>query len=531
MALCIFVSFFHVLFTPSALTAFIEQEAENFRDMEIDFSERCSQYCYLAYLAKGCDRPSLESELVKVAAQNLMGYGAEKDYNFYNTVRCVEEVSIDNLPDNEQWLRELGSIAVSLAELCREASDFPRYFAELLGAQRKEVLSRYYLAACKEEDLYLAEKLFPILLESYANDSDEYLAIARTAIDYNSFEKIQSLKSEHAACSKSVEEIQELVGTILPDERESYSNSPSLEKEKYGVGALSYDDLRKRVASAEYPAQRDEIILEWYLGQSRAQSANVKLITGQTLELVQEYDYDTSGELLMAMFANVMQHHRQYGFEVLVAAHRVRHGWAERMYHLEDVEETWQALQKHFPSRHLEFFKRTILIPGEGRWTPMFPGLRAIKFLKMFNEDEIAKELVVVDLESLKKRMANFPINIPKYFDDSFNCCKLYVIRYRGAVIYIGEAITPIYQRMVTGTRAGDDNWRWNNLKKVQMNLFVFPSQNDRNWGKALEGQLTGLFFKKCGIWPKYCRSLSPRPDVVNAYIDCCAEIISSELF
>jgi hypothetical protein len=95
---------------------------------------------------------------------------------------------------------------------------------------------------------------------------------------------------------------------------------------------------------------------------------------------------------------------------------------------------------------------------------------------------------------------------------------KIYVLKYEGAIVYIGYASQSIGTRLGQGMRAaglnGYHGYKWKQVDKLELYVFVFDQQLQGskhkedtpyiNLAEAVEAELVYLVREKTGKWPEF---------------------------
>lgn len=84
---------------------------------------------------------------------------------------------------------------------------------------------------------------------------------------------------------------------------------------------------------------------------------------------------------------------------------------------------------------------------------------------------------------------------------------KLYVVKSRSEVIYVGVTSQSIRRRLKYGLEAqgkgGYYGYRWKDLSEVEVLIWCFPEENLKHI-EAVEAELVYLFRRRRGKWPEY---------------------------
>ena len=93
---------------------------------------------------------------------------------------------------------------------------------------------------------------------------------------------------------------------------------------------------------------------------------------------------------------------------------------------------------------------------------------------------------------------------------------KLYILKYRDSIIYVGYTSQSIGTRLSYGFRAsgetGYHGYQWKQLDEVQLLVFVFDQdaapklgdRSERDFYEAVEAELVYLIREQSGRWPKW---------------------------
>lgn len=82
---------------------------------------------------------------------------------------------------------------------------------------------------------------------------------------------------------------------------------------------------------------------------------------------------------------------------------------------------------------------------------------------------------------------------------------KLYLLSNEEGILYVGQAKQSIRNRLRFGLQADGKNgyhgYKWKNLPKLELNVFVFPEYNRRQV-EAVEAEVVYAIRQKTGKWP-----------------------------
>jgi len=85
---------------------------------------------------------------------------------------------------------------------------------------------------------------------------------------------------------------------------------------------------------------------------------------------------------------------------------------------------------------------------------------------------------------------------------------KLYVIKSKGQVLYVGLAFQSIRSRLRYGLEAqgkgGYHGYKWKDLREVDVLIWCFPREKKLSRIEAIEAELVYLIRKNTGKWPAY---------------------------
>jgi hypothetical protein len=84
---------------------------------------------------------------------------------------------------------------------------------------------------------------------------------------------------------------------------------------------------------------------------------------------------------------------------------------------------------------------------------------------------------------------------------------KLYVVKYRSEIIYVGVTSQSIRNRLKYGLEAqgkgGYHGYRWKNLSEVDILIWCFPEES-KDGIEAIEAEVVYLVRHHNGKWPEY---------------------------
>ena len=83
---------------------------------------------------------------------------------------------------------------------------------------------------------------------------------------------------------------------------------------------------------------------------------------------------------------------------------------------------------------------------------------------------------------------------------------KIYVVKHRSDIVYVGTTFQAISSRLRSGLQADGKNgyygYKWKHLKSVD--LFIFCLFEKKLRAEAMEAEIVYLIRNKTGEWPKY---------------------------
>ncbi len=121
----------------------------------------------------------------------------------------------------------------------------------------------------------------------------------------------------------ALNEINSLFGEVNPDERNSSSSgSPTpIEKKPFGVAKMNLAELEKRVDQAGYPAQRDEIMMEWVNAKLEEKVEPKSFVRG-LISIMEKHEFYAEREIIIKIIPFAIEHCRDKLFDLLCAAHK-----------------------------------------------------------------------------------------------------------------------------------------------------------------------------------------------------------------
>lgn len=409
----------------------IEKEEKEIKKTISHFSERAESYLDLSHLAMIHSENDIMNRLIRKAIINLLGYGYHKDLYHSDVLDSIVTCNKAGSSKCNAWLERISPLIAEVRNYTDgdETRYLPEYLAEAYASVNPQRLKNYYLYNANEENLFLAEDIFPYIIETNCIDSPFEKALLKTGIDKESILKLEKLAKEN----------NHIAETVLKEQEQYFLNLESFPRRRdYGVGTsgigpekpiFDYDSiipgqLITKLDKLENKYEKDKFLISWCLhwfSKPDKQEESYR-IACQWVELtgIEDADYKIL-DLLYPLAAKFDGKDKSY--YLLYHAHLRGYGWSGRFFsHEEDVLRRWHYLKSNYPEKARDFLKDTLMgvdKQGSKRFTGFLTIPRGIEYLTYFgflNEAESMTEVAVKFAESL---MADLELPKPSWINEA----------------------------------------------------------------------------------------------------------------
>lgn len=403
--------------------AFMIEETEIWRKRIVTFPERSEHYADLAKLAAIHQDSKKRDAFIKSAADNLIGYGYHKDLFLYRVLESVEACHLAGSKLAFSWIRRLAPLIENVTDYTDgdETNYIPEQLAEILVEINPQQLYKYYFQNAKDENLFLAEKIFQYVIRSLVFNKDEDHELASTAIDRASFEELKITANNNPSAKKPINLIEDYFGKIDFLAKEDQSSKPITEEESESYSTIRPKQLRAHLRKYDQKYDRNRYLANWLKYWVSADKAEVTKLYDTVVPIIgEEGIHSVESDILDVLYQIAFELDNKRTFDLLCWAQANGYGWDRFHTEKRKTESRWNFVKKHYPKRYFEFFEKSILYSGKrfGRGGAYFlPIPRGIEYLALFNDIEIMEEVTESCVSIMESLMANLELPIAKWVD------------------------------------------------------------------------------------------------------------------
>jgi len=394
-------------------------------DSEITgFPERARKYADLAEVAKLYKNNKYYSKFVNKSVSNFFCHGYHKDIFLFGVLESLLACHIAGSSEAKKWIEHIIPMISEVSNYTDgdETNHLPPKLSETLAVTNIDLIRNYYLEEAKNEDFFLAEKIFPNLINSIDLNNPAAKALATTGVDAASINilKDKSNKGDQGA-KNIIKNNQAYFGELSVLEIDhSNSEEKSTEDEANGI------DVRKilpKKLSLELKTidqfKRKKFLYTWidyWLQNPTTREDNymiIKQIVLSNSEYIREYDlidkllpYIREFESSDFLFSFVCNYY--------IAIFGWSYYWTPKKY----IVNIWKILKENFPNRREEFLLKTI---GKDPFKKIdnfkyfLPIPRIVEYFIYFNDLNTAENLVEEIVKSTEILMGNLNLKIPSW--------------------------------------------------------------------------------------------------------------------
>ncbi len=377
------------------------------------FPERASQYAKIAKLIRLYENEESSRPFLKKATDNLLGHGYHKDMYLFDVIDAIGFCAEAGMSNDKitSWISRIIPLVEHVGDYTDgdETHGLPFKLAELLAKQDKNLLYKDLFWATKKEDLYHAEKLFKILINSFTYSNELEISIACTALDRESFSLLKQQAQSNSGAKKALESIERYLGVInYPPE--NVGNSSSYTPSVVDYSTVKPNEILTYLESnfenkwqlinylqgwTQYWITRDDKKKIYELNKKFLEKFGIQHISGEQLDalvpLAQEFDNSTA-------------------FDLLCNAQINDHGWQKYWTDEKKAERRWKIIKTQFPQRYMEFFQKSS--------NSAVPLSRGVEYLTLFEDLESAGIITEAGVTSAEESMADLKLPIVDWHND-----------------------------------------------------------------------------------------------------------------
>jgi len=404
------------------------QQEKSFQSANItSFPERTKFYTHCADLAARYGLSAESAEFVKIAASNSVAYGYHKDMYLYEVLEGIEACFHDGSTKCLDWLKRIAPLVEFIGDFTDgdETRHFPLNLASTLSLVSQNSLFDYYVGVVKKENLFLAEDVFPELIETLDFSDPIARSVAMTIVDSDSFSRVRTAAQKGNRQAQTL--VDDMTAYFKADEPNPSDRPPNnsgqvvtdlrTEKSTEELQNIKPENVKEFLKNIEDRQQRLRKQGEWvglWLSEPNI-SKEVYLIALEWLES------NGSRYLEANIFDRLVTYALEFeglskAFRFLCDAHRASYGWTWYSHRLEDIQARWERLQNEFPDKWRDFIRYTCSIGRSGdpaEHMSFLPLPRGAEFLVQMRALGEAEDLTNAGVETVLTLVADLKLPSP----------------------------------------------------------------------------------------------------------------------
>jgi len=391
------------------------------------FSKRSSSYANLAEVAFLYRDDETFDRLINKTIKNFITY-SHKDIFLFLVLDSIKACHNAGSKKAKDWLKSLVPFITEVTNYTDgdETRHLPKELSETLSEISPELLKSYYLFTADNEDLFLAEDIFPDLIKTLDLSNPVAQAIAQTAIDKESIQllKDRAQKGDEYAY-KILLENENYFGILSHLEREYNSSTyskPSIKETFYKVENIPPSELANYFESIDN-LERERFLIEWikhWLKPIQTRKKAFEAIKSVLHEYPHMLRYYEILDFIILYALEFESPNRV--FELICEANIHGYGWSKWWTVPEHTYKRWKTLKKFFPERWKEFIFKTIgrtPFDNEPNFEYFMPIPRLVEYFIYFDDLNTAEMLTEILVKFTKSLMGNLHLKEPKWVSAS----------------------------------------------------------------------------------------------------------------
>ncbi len=365
------------------------------------YHERAEHYLTLAELAHQYDDDRQRS-MVRLAAQNSLGYGYHKDMAIFDVLHSIEICHSSGIKEANDWAIEIAP----MVECIREYTDsdetryiFPTY-ARLLYDVDKELLCAYYESSLEGYDSWKVGRIAEVIVERMEEDSDKG---EKEILEYLGTARLESLKQKASMANEH--------------------QNATVEDPKEGAEVINYhsikpSDLITRVCVDRLNRDEEKFLSGWAETWMSDESTRRDVYHEITRQIEDANKYDISPKFFDWLAQWGARLGDKKSFEFLCWAQANGHGWRSYWVDEREVEARWNVVLSIYPQRALEFLKRSMQLDGQNPYFSQryyFGIPKAVQFLVLAGRLEDARTITKASVRHMHFLMADQRLPTPHW--------------------------------------------------------------------------------------------------------------------
>lgn len=390
------------------------------------FPELAEQYAVLASVAIIHNDRENSRRFVRLSADIMISHGEHKDILFFQVMESIaayHNMVPEDHKDQEFSRNCLLKIAPAIACVERytdgdETGGLPRELADTLAEVAPELLPVYYMWLAEQEQYYDASHAFHVFIRTADLSNLVNQAIAKTAVDEQSFLILKNRAAVGDEGAKVV--LSELLSYFGEHLREQYieednpSSSSSSPSAKVLPNPAEYEpeQLSDYLTKLRDQAMLwdDEPMIQWIAYWSNAgrkpdiyRSIKTYVDSGGRL-----HNFDAVFDLVLSLYG------KSEAYAWLVKAHIEDSGWNRYFARKERAVKRWEIIKEFYPERWFEFIQATVIRKRSGTriwYLDPLAYVRIVEFCLFMGQYELARELVQTVVDG---SLEYVPVNLPE---------------------------------------------------------------------------------------------------------------------
>ncbi len=393
----------------------ISQKTVELENTIEDFPKRSKAYILISQIYWLYNQDINKNKFIIKAAENLLWYGYHKDGYLFDVLDSIEACTKKDI-DYKQILSLLKKIIPSIINVTDytdwdETRHLPNHLAEFLAKFNQDLLLRFYFSESDKEELQSAEDIFKYLLTSLKFDNEIDIAVASTAIDKDSYIKLQEIAWSIPNAEKAISIIHENLGNITYLKEDNQTVIPSDKDE----------EIYKTITSDKLEAHLNTFTDKWEYNQyivNRTKYRIWKIENKQVYDVIRVIILDKedlssiSGDLLDILYPIVYEFDTNLAFKLLCWAHKNNYWWMPYYSDKKNAIKRWDFVKSKYNMRYIEFFKSTL--------SSGIPLGRSVEFFIAFDNKDIALAITTAGVDFTQDLMCDLNLNYPIRLHDSY---------------------------------------------------------------------------------------------------------------
>ena len=392
------------------------------------FSERSSSYANLAEVASLYGDKEAFDRLIDKTIKNFITYGSHKDVFLFLVLDSIKACHNAGSKKTKDWLKSLVPFITEVTNYTDgdETDHLPTELSKTLSEISPELLKSYYLFTADNEDLFLAEDIFPDLIKTLNLSNPVAQAIAQTAIDKESIQVLKNIAERgNEYAHKILSENENYFGILSHLEKEYNSSTyskPSTKKTSYKVENISPSELANYFESID-SLERESFLIDWikhWLKPIETREEAYKAIKAIFHKYPHMLRYYEILELIIPYAQEFEPPNRV--FELICEANIYGYGWNKWLTVPKHTYKRWETLKKFFPEKWKEFIFKTIgrtPYDNEPNFNYFMPIPRLVEYFIYFDDLNTAEMLTETLVKFTESLMGNLHLEEPEWISAS----------------------------------------------------------------------------------------------------------------